>query len=374
MKDSLIKYRNQIYSLGYEKALKRAFFRVDPEKIHDKMVARGEKMGEKDWQKKIIKKLFYYEHSFLNQEVCGIQFKNPIGLAAGFDKDAKLTQILPSLGFGYEEIGSITGQPCKGNAKPRLWRLINSQSIVVYYGLNNLGCNIIYDNLLNKKFSFPVGVSIAKTNSPDTVDLHDGVADYLKAYKRMETIGDYITINISCPNAYGGQPFTDKKSLDELLGTITNYKKSKPIFIKLSPDLSKEQILDIIDLSDKYELDGFICSNLTKKRDLPDIKDENIPKNGGLSGKVVENMADEMIKFLYREVGDKFVIIGCGGIFTASDAYKKIKFGASLLQMVTGLIFKGPHIVSEINRGLVQLLKADGLSNIREAIGVDNKK
>jgi dihydroorotate dehydrogenase len=306
--------------------------------------------------------------------VCGIEFKNPLGLGAGFDKDARLTQILPSLGFGYEEIGSITGQPCKGNAKPRLWRLVKSQSIVVYYGLNNLGCNIIYDNLLNKKFSFPVGISIAKTNSPDTVDLHDGVADYLKAYKRMESIGDYVTINISCPNAYGGQPFTDKKSLDELLSAIINFKKSKPIFIKLSPDLSKDQILDIIALSDKYELDGFICSNLTKKRDFPEISDENIPDKGGLSGKVVEKMANEMIKFLYREVGDKFVIVGCGGIFTASDAYKKIKLGASLLQMVTGLIFKGPHVVSEINRGLVELLKADGLSNISEAIGVDNKK
>ncbi len=373
MNDKYIGVRNKIYKTGYEKIIKKIFFKFDPEKIHDQMILKGESFGKSRFKTNVLKKLFYYENKALEQEICGIKFKNPIGLAAGFDKDAKLTQILPSLGFGYEEIGSITGEPCKGNPKPRLWRLINSQSIAVYYGLNNLGCEKIYNNLINKKFNFPVGISLAKTNSPKTVDLSDGTADYLKAYSRLESLGDYITINISCPNAYGGQPFTDKKSLGELLQAITLHKKEKPIFIKLSPDLSKNELLEIISLSEKFNISGFICSNLTKKRNLPNIYDSEIPEKGGLSGKIIENISNEMIKFIYKETDSKFVIIGCGGIFTAQDAYKKIKLGASLLQMITGLIFKGPHVVSEINRGLVKLLRRDGFNNISQAIGIDNK-
>jgi len=373
MNDKYIGARNQIYKIGYEKILKKLFFKIDPEKIHEQMVSRGESLGKSRFKKNILRKFFYYENEALEQKICGIKFKNPIGLAAGFDKDAKLTQILPTLGFGYEEIGSITGEPCSGNPKPRLWRLINSQSIVVYYGLNNLGCETIYNNLVNKKFTFPVGISIAKTNSSKTVDVNDGIADYLKVYRRLESLGDYITINISCPNAYGGQPFIDRKSLGELLQAITSYKKEKPIFIKLSPDLSRDELLNIMALSEKYNIDGFICSNLTKKRNLPNIYDSDIPERGGLSGKIVENISNDMIKFIYQEVKGRFIIIGCGGIFNADDAYKKIKLGSSLLQMITGLIYRGPQVISEINLGLVKLLKQDGFNNISQAVGVENK-
>lgn len=357
----------------YRNILKKIYFKLDPEKVHDGMTNLGIFVGNYKITKKITSSLFNYSDPALEQDILGIKFKNPIGLAAGFDKDAELTNILPYVGFGFEEVGSITGEPCDGNPKPRLWRMPKSQSIVVYYGLKNRGSEILSNNLKNKKFDFPIGVSIAKTNCKETVDLDKGVADYVKAYKNLIDIGSYVTINISCPNAFGGQPFTDKASFEKLLQEISKLEKNKPIFVKLSPDLSMSEIDDLIDTSEKYNIDGFICGNLTKSRENKRILDEKIPEKGGFSGKIVENLSNELIKHVYKKTNGKKIIIGCGGIFTAEDAYKKIKLGASLLQMITGMIYNGPQVIGEINYNLAELVKKDGYKNISEAIGVENK-
>jgi dihydroorotate dehydrogenase len=333
------------------------------------MVSIGVFLGKFKITRFITKLTFGYSNKMLEQEILGIKFKNPVGLSAGFDKNAQLTQILPSVGFGFEEVGSITGEQCKGNEGTRLWRLKNSKSLLVYYGLKNDGADVISKRLKDKNFRIPIGISIAKTNSPETCETETGIADYLKAYKAFENIGAYFTVNISCPNTFGGQPFTDPEKLEKLLVEIKKLPKSKPIFVKISPDLPNEQIDQIIKVVDKSNIDGFIISNLTKNRDNKNIKDKLPSDHGGMSGKIVEDLANDLISYVYHKTEGRYLIIGSGGVFTAEDAYKKIKLGASLVQMITGMIFEGPQVISEINRGLVKLLKKDGYKNISEAVG-----
>lgn len=366
----LYNLRNRIIHFLYKYCLKPVFFLRDPEDVHDGMTKAGSLLGRTWLGRSFTSVLFNYHNPLLEQNILGITFKNPVGLAAGFDKNAQLTDILPSVGFGFEEVGSITGEPCEGNPKPRLWRLKNSKGLVVYYGLKNDGAEVLSEKLKNKKFKFPVGISIAKTNCKATCDLNVGVADYVKVYKAFKDIGDYYTLNISCPNTYGGEPFIDGVSLNLLLHSIEELPKTKPVFIKLSPDLTQEQIDTILTVAGHHKVDGFIVSNLTKKRDNPNIKPgDTIPEKGGMSGKVVEDLSNKLIKYIYTKTHGTYIIIGCGGIMSAEDAYKKILLGASLLQMITGMIFEGPQVISEINRGLVALLKRDGYSSITEAVG-----
>lgn len=358
----------------YTRVLKRWFFLFDPEHIHDSMIRVGKFLGSFDIGRGVASMFFSYTHSSLEQDVCGIHFKNPIGLAAGFDKNAELTGILSSVGFGFAEVGSVTGESCEGNPKPRLWRLKKSKSLVVYYGLKNDGCEMISSRLRNKKFEIPIGISIAKTNCAATVDTDAGIMDYKKAYETFvqKNIGDYYTINISCPNAYGGEPFTDAVKLESLLTVLDTIQNSRPVFLKISPDLSHENLDALIAVVERHRIAGFICANLTKKRDNKNILDTLVPDVGGMSGNIVKDLSDEMISYVYKKTQRKYVIIGCGGVSTAEDAYKKIRNGASLIQMITGMIFEGPQVISAINQGLVELLKKDGFSHISEAIGVDS--
>ena len=373
IKDTIISVRNKITHLMYTYLLKPIFFRIDPEKVHDHMIKNGIFLGSHVVTRKVIAGLYGYSHKKLEQDILGIHFANPIGLSAGFDKDAVLTDILPSVGFGFAEVGSITGEPCLGNPKPRLWRLTESKSLVVCYGLKNRGCEEISARLRGKNFRIPIGISVAKTNCPETVEVIAGIKDYVKALRAFTDIGSYYTINISCPNAYGGQPFTEAKKLDLLLKEVDKLKIDKPIFLKLSADLSKTEVDALLAVVEKHRIHGFICTNLTKNRNNPHIKEVLIPEKGGMSGKIVEDLANELIKYIFAKTGRKYVIIGCGGVFTAEDAYKKIKRGASLIQLITGMVFEGPQTMSEINQGLVRLLERDGYGNISEAVGVDNK-
>jgi dihydroorotate dehydrogenase len=357
----------------YAYILKPIFFLNDPEFIHDRMTSVGKLLGKTLVTKKIVSGMLNYQNPMLEQTVFGITFKNPIGLAAGFDKNAELTQILPSVGFGFMEAGSITGLPCKGNPKPRLWRLKKSKSLMVYYGLKNDGCEEIASRLTKKNFTFPVGMSVAMTNCSDNMMTSKAVRDYAKAFKTLEPIGAYLTVNISCPNTLGGQPFMEPHKLDYLLDILDDIPTTKPVFVKLSPDLSRQTLDAVLDILRKHRVDGIICTNLTKNRDNKNIKDSYVPVHGGMSGKVVQDLSDRLLAYIAQKEKNRFILVGCGGVFTAEDAYKKIRLGASLVQMITGMIFEGPQAISEINRGLVELLKRDGYNNIHEAIGVDIK-
>lgn len=373
MGETLVSIRNGALRLGYAALLKPLFFAHDPEKTHDRMLKFGVSLGRSHVLRNMTALAFGYRDPRLAQDILGIHFANPIGLAAGFDKDAELTDIIPAVGFGFEEVGSITGEPCEGNARPRLWRLKKSKALVVYYGLKNKGCEELAEKLRDKTFSIPIGTSIAKTNSPDTVGVQAGILDYVKAFTAFRAIGDYFTINISCPNAFGGEPFTDPARLDALLTEIDRIETTKPIFLKISPDLDKDQVDAILKVVASHRVHGFISSNLTKRRANPKIKDA-CPEFGGISGKVVEDLANDLISYIYRATAGKYVIIGCGGVFGADDAYKKIRLGTSLIQLITGMIFEGPQVVSSINQGLARLLRRDGYTHISEAIGADHRE
>ena len=373
MKEYTISIRNYILRFLYKTSLQKIFFLIDPEVIHDRMLKVGEFLGSNVVGRNITSVFFSYSNKSLEQKILGIKFANPVGLAAGFDKDARLTDILPSVGFGFAEVGSITGEVCSGNPKPRLWRLKKSQSLVVNYGLKNEGCETIAKRLKRKTFAISIGTNIAKTNSPKTVNVESGIADYVKAYKSFTDIGSFFTINISCPNAYGGKPFEEASRLEELLLQIDNIPTKKPVFLKISPDLTRHQVDRITQVASRHQVSGFVCSNLTKNRKSKKILDKKIPSEGGMSGKVVEDLTNELIAYVYKKTKGKLVIIGCGGVFNAADAYKKIKLGASLVEMITGMIFEGPQVVSEINQGLVRLLKKDGFNRLSQAVSVGIK-
>lgn len=355
-----IQIRNAILHFCYTHLFKPIVFLIDPEFVHDSTTWVGRILGSNLLTRGITHLILGYSNPMLEQNIMGVHFKNPIGLSAGFDKNARLTKILPAVGFGFEEIGSITGEPCAGNPKPRLWRHPELKSIRVYYGLMNDGALAIARRLNGKRFTFPIGTSIAKTNSPDTCELDAGIADYVKAFTAFAHIGAYFTVNLSCPNAYGGQPFTDTKKLDRLLNALDPIPTQKPIFLKLSPDLSTHELDSLIAVADQHRVHGFVCTNLTKKHSLG---------NGGLSGGAVSELSNAQIRYIHKQTKGRYVIVGCGGIFTAEDAYAKIQAGASLLQLITGMIYEGPQSISAMNQGLVELLKKDGYKNVREAVG-----
>jgi dihydroorotate dehydrogenase len=366
------KLRHKVQGSAYRHIIKPVFFLFDPENVHDFVSAVGRMLGSNPVTRAASRVVMRHHDPILEQDLLGIHFDNPIGLAAGFDKNAQLTKILPDVGFGFAEVGSITGEPCVGNKRPRLWRLKQSNSLLVYYGLKNDGAEAISKRLRGKKFRIPIGISVAKTNSANTVELEAGIADYVKAYRAFNGIGSYYTINISCPNAFGGQPFSDPVRLEALLAAIDREPHDKPVFVKFPPDLSFAQVDDLLAVLDRHNVQGIICSNLTKDRNNSNIHDKNFPVVGGMSGKVVEELTNKLIAHVYQKTRGKYLIIGCGGVFTAADAYKKIRFGASLIQMITGMIFRGPQVIGEINHGLAQLLRRDGYNNVTEAVGADN--
>ena len=353
----------------YEKLAKPIFFKIDPEVTHDLMTNVGAVLGSNFVTRLLTSFFFNYKNKRLNITIKGIEFPNPVGLAAGFDKNGKLTDLMPYVGFGFEEIGSITASPCGGNPRPRLFRLPKDNAIIVNYGLCNDGVEKVVDRIKNKRFRIPVGISIAKTND-STINGDDSVDDYYKSFYFAKHIGDYITINISCPNTGDGRSFEDPLLLEKLLKKIG--KTNKTIFLKLSPDLPRERLDKIIKLSEKYSISGFILTNLTHDRSkLKTSKSELDGKKGGVSGWAVRNKSLDMLKYVYKKTKGKFVIISVGGIFSAEDAYERIKNGASLVQLITGMIYKGPALIKHINTGLVKLLERDGYNNISEAIGAD---
>jgi dihydroorotate dehydrogenase len=358
---------------SYRRLVRPVLFLQDPEKIHDRTLKFAVFFGKVAPLRWFTKRTLSYSSPKLEQTILGINFSNPVGLAAGFDKNAQLTDIIPALGFGFIEVGSITAKAGPGNVPPRLVRLKKSKAILVNYGLNNDGAKAISNRLRGKRFATPVGTSIAKTNAKETRTDITGVADYVKGFKEFTDIGAYYTINVSCPNAYGGQPFHDGKRLNKLLKKLDKIESSKPRLIKISPDLSHSEIDDILEVIKLHKVDGLICSNLTKKRGNPKISETDVPEWGGISGKVVEDLANDLIAYVYKKTKGNYVIIGCGGIFSAEDAYKKIRLGASLVQLITGMIYEGPQLAGQINRGLVKLLERDGFSNISEAVGTDIK-
>jgi dihydroorotate dehydrogenase len=357
--------------LLYKKVVRPVLFSQDAERVHTFFIRAGRIWGRPPLRN-ILGSFMNYENPALETQVAGMKFKNPLGLAAGFDKDGYLTGVLPHVGFGFEEVGSVTGDPWYGNPKPRLFRLPLDKSIVVHYGLSSHGSRIVSKRLKGRRFSFPVGISIAGVCRD--LSIQGGIDDYVKAFSTMHSIGDYTTINISCPNLSEGMTFCQSDNLNSLLKEIKRLEISRPVFLKIKPDFLEKELDDTLSVIKKYPfVKGLVVSNLTKKRE--DLKTpEAIYRKykGGISGLPTRDKSTALISRVYKKTRGRLVIIGCGGIFTPEDAYEKILNGASLLQLITGMIYSGPRTIRYINKGLVRLLKKDGYNKVEQAVGASS--
>ena len=366
------------------RAARPFIFLMEPENAHYAFKRVGVFLGSNPITRGFSSLMWDYNHKSLNIEVDGIEYRNPVGLSAGFDKDGELTKIYPSMGFGLAELGSFTGEVCPGNPGRRLFRMVKSRAIVVWYGLNNQGSEKIASRLAKVDFGrLRVGINAAKSNVTPEFELQESIRDYLKTMTLFKDVGDYYTINISCPNTQDGEPFVDEHNLDALLSAVTQHIRpitDKPIYVKLAADISIAEIDIIVDGCVKHNMDGFVLTNLAKPshntehlpEEYPTVKGLLPAGKGAMSGLPLQRISTDVIRHVYRRTRGTKTLIGVGGVFTAKDAYEKITSGASLLHMITTMIFDGPQNLSEINRGLVQLMKKDGFTSLQQAVGSRN--
>lgn len=359
----------------YTKFLKPLLFRFEPGWVHDQATAIGELLGRFSFTRAIVRKVCAFEHPSLHTTVNGIRYQNPIGLSGGFDKDVRLTQIMPEIGFGFMEVGSITHHPYAGNPGRHLVRLPKDQAIIVYYGLKNMGAKAIRKKIEGLQFRIPTAINIAKTNRAD-IKGQQSIDDYVQTYRLLRDKFAYATINISCPNAQDGCLLQDSPTLlNGLLAALQAELKTVPVYIKISNDLTIAQVDAILEIVNQYPvIDGFVVSNLAKDRTKLQLKSsqatlDQLPA-GGISGKPIKDNSNRLISYIYESTQGKYTIIGVGGVFTAEDAYAKIKAGASLVELITGMVYGGPLTIKRIKRGLVQLLEQDGFTNIEQARGI----
>jgi dihydroorotate dehydrogenase (fumarate)/dihydroorotate dehydrogenase len=311
-------------------------------------------------------------------EVAGLRFANPIGLAAGWDKNGRALAMLGHLGFGFAEIGSISAQPSKGNPRPRLFRLPIDRAIVVNYGLPNDGVDVIARRLARHHQRVPIGVNIVKTNhGPDAPANSDEaiLADYGRSVSLAHRHAGYLALNLSCPNAKGGKDFfAEGGNIRRLLTLLGPMELTCPVFLKVAPNPRPEAMQRLLEECQGFGfVKGFIF-NLPPGKPLPLTTPRRVWEKwpGAVSGKPVEGLINACIAELYRQMPrGRYAIIGAGGVFTAEDAYRKIRLGASLVQVYTAMIYEGPGVVRRINEGLCKLLQRDGFKNVAEAVGAD---
>lgn len=357
----------------YQKILRPILFKTDPEKIHHFVIGGLSLVSRIKPLVLLVRNYLNVTDSSLVVKIGSLHFSNPVGLAAGFDKNITAPLAYSMLGFGYAELGSVTLKAQPGNPKPRLWRIPKDKGLIVYYGLANCGAESVAQKMKKiKDHSIPLGLSIAPTTGLTIADM---AVDYAHSFEKLIPSADYITLNVSCPNVANCDVFAQVSFIKELTEKI-NILKNKlnstiDVFVKIGPDMTMEQYDEIVDICIQNNITAIISTNLIKNRSsiIPISSVDELNHPGGISGKLVGEKNLEIIKHLYRRANGKVKIIGVGGIFSAQDAYEKIKAGASAVQLITGFIYNGPFAVRDINKGLVELLKKDGYKNIGEAVG-----
>lgn len=353
----------------YENFLRPCLFAMEPEMVHSLAVSLLERTGRSAVLRDALARRFTFSHPSLETRVAGIRFPNPIGLAAGFDKDCRLAQALPSLGFGFLELGTLTPLPQAGNPRPRIFRAPEARALINRLGFNNEGAEAAAQRLRSLAFrAGPIGINIGK--GMDT-PLEKATEDYCRAFSTLAPYADYVVINVSSPNTPGLRDLQGRKQLEDILVALREKGGANtPIFVKLSPDLSLDQLDSICPLL-MDRADGAVVSNTTLSRNkIPAVYAANI---GGVSGAPLKELSTRLISEVYRRTQGKLSIIGVGGIFNAEDAFEKILAGASLIQIYTGFIYRGPGVVREILEGLVRILSERGLHSISEAVGLDHR-
>ncbi len=341
----------------YKQLLRPLVFKLDPEKAHyltfDLMkLALGNPFG-----RFMSKSILEYKHPKLKKQLFGLTFENPVGLAAGLDKDAKVFNELGALGFGFIEIGTLTPKPQPGNDKPRLFRLPNDKAIINRMGFNNEGVDAAVIRLKNRKTKAIIGGNIGKNKVTAN---EDAIKDYEYCFNALFDVVDYFVVNVSSPNTPNLRELQDKEPLTHLLNHLQNINHSKPrrkpILLKIAPDLTNSQLDDIIDIVASTKIDGIVATNTTIAREpltYPKAEIEAIGM-GGLSGKPLSKRSTEVIAYLKTKSNNAFPVIGVGGIHSPEDAIEKIKAGADLIQLYTGFIYEGPALIKNINKELVK--------------------
>ena len=308
--------------------------------------------------------------SSIETSLFGKKITNPIGIAAGFDKNAEVYNPLFNLGFGFVEVGTITPKAQYGNPKPRVFRLEEDQALVNRLGFNNSGAEEISVRISRNLPNGILGINIGPNKNTD-----NRIEDYLKCFRKFCNLGDYLTINISSPNTENLRDFHEQDELEKLLDAIQSEKKKLntkiPIAVKISPDIENNQIEIIAEILIKYSINIVIISNSTD-RNREDLKNINRLEKGGLSGKPIEKISNELINQFYKIIGKNIKIIGVGGVDTGMGAFEKIINGASLVQLYTGMVYKGPNVAAKIGSELIDILKSKGIKNVTEAIGTKN--
>ena len=310
----------------------------------------------------------------LNIKVCNLKFTNPIGLAAGFDKNGEAYDGLMRLGFGFVEIGTVTINPQFGNKKPRIFRLLEDKAIINRLGFNNIGAEKVLQNI--EKYDSANGPGLLGVNLGKNLDSKELIEDYLKLLKIFNRKASYITLNVSSPNTPGLRELEQKDNLDKLVKKISLFKRKNsvniPVFLKIDPDISKNQLSDISDIVLSSRIDGVIISNTSIQRSN-ELISKHASEKGGISGLPIKETSNKLLKDFYILTNGKIPLIGVGGISNGKDAYQRILNGASLIQLYTSLIYKGPSIVNKIKEELVYLLKRDNYKSLDQAVGKLNK-
>lgn len=360
---------------------------ADPEQLHSQTIATIQWLAnhrDRAWVYAIVQQLrrsLCVKHSSLQQTLWGLEFDNPLGLAAGFDKNGQGAAIWDSFGFGFAELGTVTLHAQPGNPKPRLFRLLPDRAVLNRMGFNNDGAealalhlNAVTLNDANRSMRrVPLGINLGKSK---VTPLEQAADDYLGSFKRLKDLGDYFVVNVSSPNTPGLRSLQSADQLERIFDALqTDNQAQRPLLVKIAPDLEWDAIADVLSLATTYQLAGIIATNTTIRRDglqtqvLSATGNPIADEAGGISGAPLRQQSTEIIRFIYQQTKGSLPIIGVGGIFSADDAWEKITAGASLLQVYTGWVYEGPWMVHRILDGLAQKLEESGLETIAQAIG-----
>src|SRR5690554_2350487 len=337
----------------YRSIIKPLLFQMPAEKAHYKVFSWLRISLKSKVTRSIVRKSHEVKHPTLQKECFGLKFDNPVGLAAGFDKDAKLFEELSCFGFGFIEIGTLTPNPQDGNPKPRLFRLPKDEALINRMGFNNEGVEAAVNRLKKRNPKLIIGGNIGKNKvTPND----EALSDYLKCFHALFDYVDYFVVNVSSPNTPNLRELQEKEPLTKLLQVLKDENvrknKQKPILLKIAPDLTDSQLLDIIDIVNDTKIDGVIATNTTISRE--GLTSKNKEEVGGLSGKPLTSRSTEVIRFLSEKSNKAFPIIGVGGIHSANDALEKLDAGADLIQLYTGFIYEGPKLIKDINKAILK--------------------
>jgi len=351
----------------YKLLARPLLFRFTSDYAHELTIKTAKSASKKKWLLKSTGALFSYSNPALRQKIWGLDFKNPVGLAAGFDKNATIAPLMENIGFGFLEIGSITAQPSTGNPKPRSFRLTKDLSLINRLGLNNDGAQTISRRARKLQLGIPLGINIAKTHNPEVMG-EAALIDYKTSFDLVKDFADFITINISCPNTEEGKTFEEPEPLNRLLEILElNIDSSlPPVLIKFSVDLEPKKLKELVEICEDHAVSGYVATNTSSKRENLTTSTHKISSigRGGLSGKAIAHKSTAIIEQISELTKGEKTIIGVGGISSGRDAIDKLKAGADLLQIYTSLVYEGPSVVRKINKEIVDYMKLNDLDHI----------